>query len=110
MPDLCRYPILLAKCCKSIIGCEECVNRWYSGPDALTKSCPRCRSERGYNETMRVLGLDDLLTGLKRLNDTACMTCDFVGPLILHAMYARTEHLLVINRCIHHQLIKDKRN
>lgn len=63
-------PILLAKCCKSIIGCEECVNRWYSGPDALTKSCPRCRSERGYNETMRVLGLDDLLTGLKRLNDT----------------------------------------
>ena len=72
---ICRHcmkpPIILSKCCKNIIGCEECVNRWYSGPDALTKYCPRCRCERGYNETMRVLGLDDLLTGVRSLSDDA---------------------------------------
>ena len=25
-------PILFAQCCKHILGCEECVNQWYSGP------------------------------------------------------------------------------
>ena len=54
-------PVVMAKCCHSIIGCEVCVNAWFSGPEALTKSCPRCSSERGYNETMRLMGLDHLL-------------------------------------------------
>ena len=60
-----KPPIIMAKCCKSIVGCEDCINGWYSGPEALTKYCPRCRCERGYNETMRVLGLDDFLTGVR---------------------------------------------
>eukprot|EP00731_Ephydatia_muelleri_P007940 Em0004g278a len=60
-------PVVMAKCCHSIIGCEVCVNAWFSGPEALTKSCPRCSSERGYNETMRLMGLDDLLLGIKDL-------------------------------------------
>ena len=38
-------PPIISKCCKTILGCETCVNEWYSGEDALTKSCPLCRSE-----------------------------------------------------------------
>lgn len=59
--------IVMTKCCKSILGCESCVNNWYSGPDALTKTCPRCRAERGFCETMRVLGLDELAAGVKSI-------------------------------------------
>ena len=67
-------PIILSKCCKSIIGCETCVNGWYSGSDALTKYCPRCRCERGYNETIRILGLDDFLEGVRSLTVEETMT------------------------------------
>lgn len=45
-------PVVVAKCCKSILGCESCTNNWYSGPDAMTKTCPLCRAERGFTETM----------------------------------------------------------
>ena len=57
-------PIIMAKCCRSIIGCESCVNRWYAGENTLTKLCPSCKAERGYAETLRLHGLDDLLTGI----------------------------------------------
>ena len=66
-----KPPVIISKCCKTLIGCEECINQWYSGPEALTKQCPRCRAERGYNETMRLLGLDDLLIGVTGLLDTS---------------------------------------
>ena len=56
-----KPPILISKCCKTILGCETCINGWYSGPDALTKTCPTCRATRGYNETMQLKGLDDFL-------------------------------------------------
>ena len=56
-----KPPIIMAKCCRSIIGCNTCVNRWYEGDDALTKLCPCCKAERGYAETLRLHGLDDLL-------------------------------------------------
>ena len=44
---LMKPPILLARCCKRILECEEGLNTWYSGADALTKTCPQCRAERG---------------------------------------------------------------
>ena len=53
--------IILPKCCKSIIACSACVNRYFDGDDALMKSCPNCREECGYAETMRLHGLDDSL-------------------------------------------------
>ena len=53
-------PLLIyMRCCKSIVGCEECINMWYNGEDALTKPCPLCRQDQGYNETLRILGFDD---------------------------------------------------
>ncbi len=60
-------PVMLSKCCKTIIGCESCVNQWYSGDDALTKMCPNCRVERGYSETMLLRGLDAFLIETKEV-------------------------------------------
>ena len=60
-----RPPIILAKCCQSILGCESCVNWWYEGTDALSKLCPGCQGERDYAETIQLHGLDDLLSGIR---------------------------------------------
>ena len=49
---LIRPPVIVTKCCKTILGCEVCVNSWFSGPDALTKCYPSCCADRGYNDTM----------------------------------------------------------
>lgn len=62
-----KPPLIISKCCKIIIGCDACVNKWYSGTDALVKSCPACRYERGYNETMLLKGLDDFLAKTDQL-------------------------------------------
>ena len=64
---MCSTCIVLAKCCKTILDCEACANLWYSGLDALEKTCPRCRAMRGFCETMVVLGLDELVAGAKRI-------------------------------------------
>ena len=61
-------PVVITKCCKVLLGCEACVNRWYRGDDALTKPCPACKHARGYNETMILRGLDELLTTLNSCN------------------------------------------
>lgn len=60
-------PIVVAKCCKSILGCESCANSWYSGPDAMVKTCPLCRAERGFTETMILNGLHDFLRILSEI-------------------------------------------
>ena len=62
-------PVIATKCCKTLLGCEGCINGWYSGEDALTKSCPACRAERGYNDTLIVKGLDDFLEQVKEALD-----------------------------------------
>ena len=54
-------PVVITKCCKVLLGCESCVNGWYRGDDALTKPCPACKHARGYNETMILRGMDELL-------------------------------------------------
>ena len=60
----------MSKCCKTIIGCESCVNVWYSGAEALTKACPACRAERGYSETVILRGLDTFLDEIKHVIHT----------------------------------------
>ena len=56
-----KPPVIVSKCCKTLLGCDSCVNKWFCGEDALTKSCPACRAVRGYNETMLLHGIDDFL-------------------------------------------------
>ena len=54
-------PAIFARCCKSILGCQRCIDRWYRGEPGIEKRCPLCRGERGLADTTVILGLDDLL-------------------------------------------------
>lgn len=56
-----RPPCVFGRCCKRIIGCQECVDRWYSD-GGFQKNCPLCQGERGYADSMLILGLDEFLT------------------------------------------------
>ena len=61
-------PVIVSKCCKVILGCESCVNKWYStGPNPQSQCCPSCGTERAYNETMILKGLDDFLKDIKQV-------------------------------------------
>ena len=57
-----RAPIIFARWCKRMLGCQTC-DKWYrqTGEDAATCSCPLCCTERVYAETSIVKGLDDFL-------------------------------------------------
>jgi len=59
-------PVIVTKCCKNILGCQVCVDTWYSGEDAVTKTCPICRHERGCYETMVLPGLSSFIEGIKK--------------------------------------------
>ena len=60
--------VIVTKCCKAILGCDECVKLWYA-TDPLSKNCPSCNTERGYVEMMRLHGLDDFLTAIKKIEE-----------------------------------------
>ena len=62
-----KPPLIYSKCCKSVIGCESCINKWYSGDEALTKVCPLCGSARGYNETAQILGFDEFVQDVEKI-------------------------------------------
>ena len=53
-------PIIFAKCCKRILGCEACGDAFYGGEGGMTKQCPQCRSERAYADTCPVHGIRDI--------------------------------------------------
>ena len=61
--------VIFGRCCKSIIGCQECTDTWYRGEDGMAKSCPRCGIPRALPDTMRLHGLDDFLQSVKPLVD-----------------------------------------
>ena len=60
-------PVIFSRCCKSIIGCQICVNTWYRGDDGITKKYPLCRTDRALPETMQQHGLDDFLHAIKSI-------------------------------------------
>lgn len=66
-----KPPIILAKCCSSILGCQTCVDTWFSGPAALSKQCPLCKHERGYAQTITLRGLDEAAAEVGKLFTTA---------------------------------------
>ena len=47
-----KPPVIIARCCKNMLGCQGCVDRWYSGPDQMTKLCPICKTDHAYNDTL----------------------------------------------------------
>ena len=60
-----KEPVIVAKCCKSIIGCEHCIHPWYAGQDVLTKTCLLCWAKRGFTETMYLNGLEGFLDAIR---------------------------------------------
>ena len=55
-------PIIFGRCCKSLIGCQCCVDQWFQGDAGLMQqTCPKCRAERAYAETCVIKGIDDFL-------------------------------------------------
>ena len=56
-----KPPVIFSRCCKRLLGCQECMDRWFGGEEGVTRSCPLCRSERAYADTCIVKGLDELL-------------------------------------------------
>ena len=60
-------PVIFARCCKSIVGCQHCIDHWYRGDQGVSKKCPLCRGDRGFADTTIILGLDDLLIGVNSL-------------------------------------------
>ena len=65
-----KPPIIFAKCCRIILGCQACVDNWYA-QGGLSKSCPACRADRALAETIRIHGLDELMEGMKEVFVTA---------------------------------------
>ena len=44
--QICQYsirpPMIITKCCQNILGCQVCVDTWYSGANSATRTCPMC--------------------------------------------------------------------
>ena len=61
-------PIIFGRCCKSLIGCQSCVDRWFQGDTGLMQqTCPKCRAERVYAETCVIKGIDGFLVAIQPL-------------------------------------------
>lgn len=65
--SLIKAPVIASKCCRSLLGCQRCVDEWYSGSEGISRSCFNCRRERGYSETFLMVGLDEFLTSVQPL-------------------------------------------
>ena len=61
-----RPPIIYARCCKRLIGCQSCIDEWYVGSEQST-TCPVCWSERGYADTTLLKGIDEFLQAIVSL-------------------------------------------
>ena len=60
-------PVIMTKCCKVILGCQQCVDTWFGGESGRKKQCPHCKHERAFTETARLYGVDDFLDGIRPL-------------------------------------------
>ena len=56
---LIKPAVIFARCCKTIIGCQTCTDKWYES-DGMTKACPFCGTDRALPDTIRLHGLDDI--------------------------------------------------
>lgn len=57
-------PVIYARCCKRLLGCQVCVDTWYGGEEGKMQKCPICRSERAYADTAMLKGFDDFLQAI----------------------------------------------
>ena len=55
-------PIIVATCCESIIGCQQCVKAWI---DSGKNTCPKCREDGLNCATINLRGLDNFLEKIR---------------------------------------------
>ena len=60
-------PAIFGRCCRNIIGCSACVDRWFK-EESL---CPLCRSDRALPDTCIINGLDDFILSINPLLNAA---------------------------------------
>lgn len=70
-------PAIFTRCCRQILGCQACVDRWYRGEPGTDRKCPLCRCDRGLADTSRIFGLDDFLT---QINGIVRHRCHITQP------------------------------
>ena len=63
------HPPIYTRCCKRILGCQTCVDRWYCGTDGINHNYPICCSERAFTETSQIKWLDDFLNSIRAVFD-----------------------------------------
>ena len=54
-------------CPMNLLGYHACVDTWYSGTEAMNRTCPMYCAERGVNETMALRGLTEFMEGIQKL-------------------------------------------
>ena len=59
-----RPPVIVAKCCNNILGCQRCVDIWYSQDGRSPRACPLC-NKGGKSETLILKGLDEFLDDIR---------------------------------------------
>ena len=65
-----RKHLIACSECNSLIGCQKCVNEWYSGIQGLQLKCPKCRCERGLTKAVALKGFGKLLQQIRNLKDS----------------------------------------
>ncbi len=65
-----KPPLIVTRCCKNILGCDDCVTKLYQGDGGMTMKCPICRTDRAFAESSRINGLDDFLKKIYPLVDS----------------------------------------
>ena len=65
-----RKHLIACSECNSLIGCQKCVNEWYSGIQGLQLKCPKCRCERGLTKAVALKCFDKLLQQIRNLKDS----------------------------------------
>lgn len=58
-----KPPVTVTKCCNTLLGCSTCCEQWYN--EGNGRYCPACRCADGYDQTMQLRGMDDLLVQLR---------------------------------------------
>ena len=54
-------------CPMNLLGYQACVDTWYSGTEAMNRTCPMYCVEPGVNETMALRGLTEFMEGIRKL-------------------------------------------
>ena len=65
-----KKPLIACSEFNGLIGCQKCVNEWYSGIQGLQEKYPKCRCERGLTKTVVLKGFDKLLQQIRNLKDS----------------------------------------